>query len=117
MTNIEHQPIHHEEPPTIDDILGREDHDKSNPKRSSGAVLEKRSRCNEAFLRFSIPMPEEVAKEIIYAANIIGVPVPDLARVALRRIIEDLRNASDWVDRKQAYLNEREPFLIPLPEP
>ncbi len=49
MTNIEHQPIHHEEPPTIDDILGREDHDKSNPKRSSGAVLEKRSRCNEAF--------------------------------------------------------------------
>lgn len=126
MTNIEHQPKPNtpdEKSPTVDDILGVKDHDDSNDPNESkkdfgGRAVLIKSPWDDtmSILRFSIPMPKEAAKDIINTANYIGLRVSDLADIALKLTVTKLKKARDWKDREQAYLNEIEPFLIPLPE-
>lgn len=112
MTNIEHQPKPNtpdEKSQTVDDILGSKDSKERSLGRATIFRLGK-----ESLVRF--PMPKEEADELKEVAAITDTSIGYLVRAALQRFIEDLRKASDWGDRKRAYLNEIEPFLIPLPE-
>lgn len=114
MTNIEHQPKPNtpdEKSPTVDDILGVKD---SREGSLCGDVIFRLGK--ESLIRFFIPMPKEKMDELKDVAAIAEISVSDLTIVALRRVIAELYNTSDWKDRERKYLDKIEPLLPPLPE-
>ena len=117
MTNIDHQPKPNtpdEEPQTVDDILGVE----ASRKGSLGRVIiTTRLSKEEVLVQFSVPMPKEEADELNEVVAITGRAISYIARVALQRVVADLKNARDWKYREQAHLNEIRPLLPPLSEP
>ena len=60
-------------------------------------------------------MPKEEADELKEVAAITETSIGYLIRAALKPIIEDLRKASNWRDKEQAYLDKIGPLLPPLP--